>query len=129
MAFVLELIPLTENWLRLNPTLERICRKILTSTGNSMIIDKTLEDIIRLKGIDGIHIEDLAVAAPFTTVLLNDGSVGSAGNYDVQNQTPGYNPVQFRRDMLRAIPHDPLLLETLVIRPSLAALSLKVAIL
>lgn len=94
-----------------------------------MILNETLQDILHFKSIDGLRIEDFQVAAPFATVLLNDGSIGSAGNYDVQNHSPGYNPNDFKKNLQQYLSSDPLLLQTLKGQRSFAALALYVSVL
>jgi hypothetical protein len=60
---------------------------------------------------------------------LSDGSFGSAGNYEVQNQEQGYEADLLKQKYAARIADDPLLVETLKQETRLAAVSLRVAIL
>jgi len=93
------------------------------------ILAQTLADISNLRDISSLSLVELHVCSPFVVVKLNDGSVGSAGNYDVQNKTPGYDSARAKSDFLRRVADDPLLFETSLQDKSLAALSLRTAIL
>jgi uncharacterized protein (DUF4213/DUF364 family) len=93
------------------------------------ILSNILADIKGLKDISQLRIDDLHVCSPFAAVQLSDGSIGSAGNYAVQNHTAGYQPARIREEYLESIEKDPLLLDTLCDDRSLVGLSVQVAIL
>src|SRR5438067_80172 len=92
------------------------------------ILDNVLADVYRQKEISGIYISDFHVCSPFTVVRLSDGSIGSAGNYDVQNHTMGYEPAIVRKKYNALIEDDPLLMESLTNQEGYVDLSLRVAI-
>ncbi len=93
------------------------------------ILHNILADIKESKDISQLRLDDLYVCSPFTVVQLNDGSIGSAGNYDVQNHTPGYEPTRVREKYLQSATDDPLLLQTLLDDQSLVGRSIHVAVL
>jgi hypothetical protein len=93
------------------------------------ILEKILADIERLKDISALRLADFYVCSPFTVVQLSDGSIGSAGNYDVQNHTVGYEPMRVKDKYQRQISNEPLLLQTLREDQSFVGLSLHTAIL
>jgi hypothetical protein len=93
------------------------------------ILDGIFADVKRLKDISPVRVIDFYVKSPFTVVKLSDGSIGSAGNYDVQNHTADYKPALVKEKYGTHIKNDPLLLETLRYDRSLVGLSLRTAIL
>ncbi len=93
------------------------------------ILDCVRTGISELKDQSRLAVADIYACSPFTVVRLNDGSFGSAGNYDVQNHTRNYDCDAFRRERLLSSESDPLLTNVLRNPRSFADLSLKVAIL
>lgn len=93
------------------------------------LLDCILADIQALKDTSSLSVEDFFVCSPFTVVRLNDGSFGSAGNYEVQNHHTGYKADLLKKQYAMRIGDDPLLFCTLREDSRLAALSLRVAIL
>lgn len=93
------------------------------------ILDSISGDIRHLRETSNLFIEDLDLSAPFTLLRLNDGSVGSAGNYDVQNGNQQHNPSDQRAWYLSRVASDPLLMETLSEDNSLTGISLKTSLL
>jgi hypothetical protein len=94
-----------------------------------LLLRQMLADIQALKDTSSLAVEDFFVCSPFTVVRLNDGSFGSAGNYEVQNHQPGYQADLLRKQYAMQICDDPLLFHTLQEDSRPAALSLRVAIL
>lgn len=92
------------------------------------LLDNILRDIGRQKDISQHRIDDFYVCSPFTVVRLNDGSIGSAGNYDIQNHTKDYNRSEVKDKYQKLIEGDPLLLKSLAGAISYVDVSLKVAI-
>lgn len=93
------------------------------------ILQHILADLRERKDISSVQLADFYLCSPFTVVLLSDGSVGSAGNYDVQNCTDGYHAAQAKKRYERVLHSDPLLLHTLQNDRSLVGQSLLTAIL
>lgn len=93
------------------------------------ILQHILDDIRDLKDISSLSLTDFHLCSPFTVVLLSDGSVGSASNYDVQNCTKGYAPAQIKRKYQSHLHNIAVLLEMLRSDESLAGMSLYTAIL
>jgi uncharacterized protein (DUF4213/DUF364 family) len=62
-------------------------------------------------------------------VLLSDGSVGSSGNYSVQNHAYGYSPARIKQSYARLLASDPLLFQRLRDDHTLVGQSLFTAIL
>jgi hypothetical protein len=93
------------------------------------ILNSIFDDIRQIREISGVFIEDLDVSTPFTILRLSDGSVGSAGNYDVQNGNQRHSPSDARAWYLSHVASDPLLMETLGQDNSLTGLSLKTSVL
>lgn len=93
------------------------------------ILTPIYQDIRQIREISGLSIEDLDVSTPFTVLRLSDGSVGSAGNYDIQNGNPKHDPSDARARYLGRLGSDPLLVETLEQDNSLTGLSLRTAVL
>ncbi len=88
------------------------------------MLDKVFDTIVKARPINNIGIEDMHLCSPFTTVKLTDGSIGSAGNYAVQNEEPGYNPNSVKLRYQSFLQYDPLLIDILRRDNSLAGLSL-----
>jgi len=93
------------------------------------ILSSILSDLRQIRDLSDVVIEDLDVSTPFTVVRLSDGSVGSAGNYDVQNGNQEHDPSRLRTRYLSQLPNDPLLMTTLEQDNSLTGLSLKTSVL
>jgi len=94
-----------------------------------IILQNILDDIRELKDISSLSHTDFHLCSPFTVVLLSDGSVGSAGNYDVQNDTEGYDPAEVKSKYQSHLPNVPAILQALKDDRSLVGLSLHTAIL
>ena len=92
------------------------------------LLDKILTDICQQKDIARHRIDDFYVCSPFTVARLDDGSIGSAGNYDVQNHTNRYSSSEIRDKYKKLIEGDPLLLRSLAGTTGYVDISLKVAI-
>src|SRR5947208_1673473 len=95
----------------------------------SDLLNNVLDDIVGLRELSGLCVVEFHLLSPFAVVRLSDDSIGSAGNYDVQNMTPGYDAEAVAVLYQRAIENDPLLLNTLRDDQSLAGLSLRTAVL
>jgi uncharacterized protein (DUF4213/DUF364 family) len=93
------------------------------------ILEQILADLRELKDFSSVYLKDFHVCSPFTVVLLSDGSVGSAGNYSVQNHVMGYVPDRVKENYAALSRFDPLLLETLRDDHTLVGRSLFTAIL
>lgn len=93
------------------------------------ILAKILADLSERKDFSALRLTDFHVCSPFTVVLLSDGSVGSAGNYSVQNHAADYAPARAKENYASFLPSDPLLLHTLQSDRTLAGRSLFTAIL
>lgn len=93
------------------------------------ILEQILADLSELKDVSSVYLKDFHVCSPFTVVLLSDGSVGSSGNYSVQNHVSGYVPDQVKDNYAGLLRFDPLLLETLRNDQTLVGRSLFTAIL
>lgn len=95
------------------------------------ILDKTMQEIHRVKDLRGLRIEEIYLRSYFTVLTLCDGSIGSAGNYDVQGPLTGtakYDPSSVERDLLEKVEEDPLLLHHLTGRNELFETSLYVSV-
>ncbi len=88
------------------------------------MLSKIFDTIVQARSINNLGIEDMHLCSPFTAVKLTDSSIGSAGNYAVQNGQPGYNPNSVKLSYQSLLQHDPLLIDTLKGDTSLAGLSL-----
>ena len=93
------------------------------------ILDQILTDLSEVKDLSSVYLKDFHVCSPFTVVLLSDGSVGSAGNYSVQNHVNGYVSDRVKDHYAGLLRSDPLLLQTLRNDQSLVGRSLFTAIL
>lgn len=107
--------------------MKTLSNRIVAETGHKFL-DLIWKDLKNLRDLKSIKIAEFHICSPFSTVLLNDGSIGSAGNYDVQNHTPNFNPDSLKRKYQKAIPEDSLLEKTLRNDFTLTSLSLRVAI-
>lgn len=79
-------------------------------------IHRILWDLESRKNLNTLKVEELYLRSYFSVVGLSDGSVGSAGNFDIQfnyeNKIP-YNPPQLEKRLLAKTNDDPLLLNSL----------------
>lgn len=99
------------------------------SAQQSAMLNSILAGVRSLKEISCLKLVDFQVVSPFTVALLSDGSIGSAGNYAVQNHIARYDPADAKQRYYHRIESDPLLLDALRSDASLVGLSLYVAIL
>jgi uncharacterized protein (DUF4213/DUF364 family) len=93
------------------------------------ILEQILAELSELKDVSLVYLKDFHVCSPFTVVLLSDGSVGSSGNYSVQNHATGYVSERVKGNYADLLPFDPLLLRTLRNDHTLVGRSLFTAVL
>jgi len=94
------------------------------------ILKKIFNSIRKFKSLSGLKIEKILLSSPFSVVKLNDGSIGSAINYDnLLNLIPQHQNKLKEKQFYSKLEKDPLLWNSLVDKEDLLSTSLKVSIL
>ena len=85
------------------------------------ILDKTLREISKIKDLSKLKIRKILLKSYFAVVSLSDGSIGSAGNYDIRFSSDSlvalnYDSLVVEEHLTNLVEEDPLLLNYLELR-------------